>query len=247
MLLLLIILSACSGLAAVPPAPQTPIVTSSAQDYWPSDEWRTSSPEAQGMDSEMLARMLQEIKDQQLNLHSLLIVRNGYLVTEAYFHPYTQDQPQYIASITKSVISSLIGIAIEKGYIQDIDQTLVSFFPEHTIANLDARKQAITLKDLLTLTAGLTCEDTWFSGMEHSKNWAQFMLDVPMAEQPGTKFNYCGGATHLLSAIIEKTTGMSTREFANSFLFEPIGIASVPETHWHVDPQGFCSRRPGST
>jgi CubicO group peptidase (beta-lactamase class C family) len=207
--------------------------------YWPAHEWQVSLPEEQGMDSEMLGRMFQQVEDQQLNLHSLLIVRNGYLVTEAYFHPYDQDQPQYLASISKSVISTLVGIAIQKGYIQDIEETLVSFFPDRTIANLDARKKAITLQDLLTLRAGLACSQGYFSGMDQSSDWVQFMLDTPMAEQPGTKFNYCGGAVHLLSAILQRTTGMSTREFANRFLFEPIGIARVPDTRWPADPQGI--------
>jgi CubicO group peptidase (beta-lactamase class C family) len=238
-LILMIFVSACGVPAAVSPVAQTPKASSSAQAYWPSDEWRTSTPEEQGMDSEMLASMLQQVEDQHLNLHSLLIVRNGYLVTEAYFHPYTQNQPQFLASVTKSVISTLVGIAIQQGYINNINQTLVSFFQDRTIANQDARKKAITLKDLLTLTAGLTCNVSPLSGMEQSNDWVQFMLDAPMAEQPGTKFNYCGGAVHLLSAILQKTTGMSTREFANRFLFEPIGIASVPDTCWQMDPQGI--------
>jgi len=238
-LLLMIFISACSIPAVVSPANQTPAASSSGQAYWPSGVWRTSPPEEQGMDSEMLARMFQQVKDQQLNLHSLLIIRNGYLVTEAYFHPYNPDQPQYLASVTKSVISTLVGIAIQKGYIQDIDQTLVSYFPDRTIANLDARKKAITLRDMLTLTAGLTCGKAFFSDMEQSNDWVQFMLDAPMAEQPGTKFNYCGGAVHLLSAILQKTTGMSTLDFANRFLFEPIGIAGVPEPRWPTDPQGI--------
>ena len=120
LLILVVFISACGVPAATSPAAQTPTASPSAQAYWPSGEWRTSPPEEQGMDSEMLASMLQQVDDQHLNLHSLLIVRNGYLVTEVYFHPYTQDQPQYLASVTKSVISTLVGIAIQKGYIKDV-------------------------------------------------------------------------------------------------------------------------------
>jgi CubicO group peptidase (beta-lactamase class C family) len=196
------------------------------------------------MDSEMLAKMFQHISDQKINLHSLLIIRNGYLVTEAYYQPYTQDQLQYLASVTKSVIGALIGIVIQEGLIQDVDQTLVSFFPDKAIANLDEQKQAITLKHLLSLTAGLKCNDAPFSGepgMEQSPDWVQFMLDMPMSEQPGTKFNYCSGAVHLLSAILQKTTGMRAREYANLKLFEPLGISPVPETRWSSDPQGIST------
>ena len=234
--IIICLLAGCGGSPAV-----TATNLPAAQAYWPTQEWRASLPEEQGMDSEMLARMFQQVEDQQLNLHSLLIVRNGYLVTEAYYQPYSQNQVQFIASVTKSVISALVGIAIQKGNIKNVDQTLVSFFPGQTIANLDEQKKAITLKDLLSLTAGLTCNDSPFSGgagMEQSNDWVQFLLDAPMAEQPGTKFNYCGGAVHLLSAILQKTTGMSAREFANRFLFDPMGIASIPETRWQTDPQG---------
>ena len=211
------------------------------QAYWPSSNWRSSVPEEQGMDSELLAQMFGQIEERQLNMHSVLIVRNGYLVTEAYFDPYTQNQKQQIYSVTKSVISTLVGIAIQKGYIKDTDQTLVNFFPGRGMANLDERKKAITLKDLLTLTAGLTCEDTPFTNaprMDQSAYWFQFMLDLPMDAQPGTKWNYCGGMVHLLSAILQETTGMSTRDFANRFLFEPMGIPNVTEIHWPSDPQG---------
>ncbi len=238
-LLSMMVLSACSVPAATSPAAQTPAALPTAPAYWPSNEWRTSPPEEQGMDSELLAGMFQHIEDQHLNLHSLLIVRNGYLVTEAYFNPYTQNQPQYVASVTKSVISTLVGIAIQKGFIKDVSQTMVSFFPDRTILNLDAGKKAITLQDLLTLTAGLACNNTGLSGMDQTSNWVQFMLDVPLEYQPGTKFFYCGGEAHLLSAILQKASGMSAREFANRFLFEPIGIADVPENRWQQDPQGI--------
>lgn len=234
-ILMICLLAGCTSMT--PQASRT-------EAYWPTQEWQSDTPEQQGMDSELLANMFQQVEDQQLNLHSLLIVRNGKLVTEAYFQPYTQNQPQYIASVTKSVIASLVGIAIQKGYIKDTDQTLVSFFPDQVIANLDEHKKSITLKHLLTLTAGLTCNDgplSGESGMEQSSNWVQFMLDAPMTEQPGTRFNYCGGAVHLLSAILERTTGMRVLDFANQFLFEPLSISNIDETHWQKDPQGIIT------
>ncbi len=233
---LIFLLTGCVGLPAK--AASNP---PKAQVYYPSTSWRSAQPEALGMDSELLARMFQQIEAQQLNLHSLLVVRSGYLVTEAYFDPYTQNQPQYLASVTKSVISTLVGVAVQKGYIQNTDQTLVSFFKDRPIANLDERKKAITLKDLLTLTAGLACDDSPFTDsprMEQSGSWVQFMLDAQMDAQPGTKWNYCGGMVHLLSAILQKATGMSARDFANRYLFEPMDIPTIPEIRWQMDPQG---------
>ena len=87
-------------------------------DYWPTAGWQSSTPEAQGMDSELLAQMLEEISANNTRIHSVLIVRNGYMVAEAYFHPYTRATKMHVQSVTKSVIGTLVGIAIEKGYIK---------------------------------------------------------------------------------------------------------------------------------
>lgn len=193
------------------------------------------------MDSERLAQIFQFIGDKKLNLHSLLIVRNGYLVTEAYFDPYTPDTTHFAACITKSVMGMLTGIAIERGYIKSIDEPVLSFFPGRPIANMDARKQSIKLQHLLSLTPGLSCKDMLGSDaeMQKSKDWIQYTLDLPMISEPGTHFTYCSPAVHLLSAIIQRQTGMSAREFANEQLFKPLGIASVPVERWPSDPNGI--------
>jgi CubicO group peptidase (beta-lactamase class C family) len=170
------------------------------------------------MDSGRLARMFEYVEEQQVNLHSLLVVRNGYLVTEAYFQPYDQDTPHWIASVTQSVIGMLVGIAIDQGSIEGVGQPVLDFFPGRTIANQDADKEALTVEHLLSLTAGLDCHDGPGSGdptMEQSEDWVQFMLDLPLASPPGSTFNYCSGAAHLLSAIVQQATGVSAREFAN--------------------------------
>jgi len=119
----------------------------------------------------------------------------------------------------------------------------LSFFPKRTVANLDARKQAVALKHLLSLTSGLSCMDKLGSDQEvqQSKDWVQFMLDLPMLDTPGTHFSYCTGAVHLLSAIIQETTAMTARDFANEQLFKPLGIAAVPPAHWGSDPQGITT------
>src|SRR5512139_459096 len=107
--------------------------------YWPSEGWRTSTPEEQGMDSDLLAKMFEHIDQNQINLHSALIVRNGTVVAEAYFHPYTADTPHQVASVTKSVVSILLGIALDRGSLRGVDQSLLDFFPGRWIANVDAR------------------------------------------------------------------------------------------------------------
>jgi CubicO group peptidase (beta-lactamase class C family) len=220
-------------------APASPTPTPPA--YWPTNGWLSTAPEEQGMDSEKLAQMAELIQQEKLDLHSLLIVRNGYLVSELYAYPYSAGQVHFVASVTKSVIGALVGIAIQQGYIKDIHQPLFTLLPDQGVANLDERKKAITLEDLLTMTSGLDCRENPAPGepfMQASQNWVQFMLDLPMAAQPGTKFNYCTGAIQLVSAILQRATGMSAREFANQNLFAPLGIEPISEARWPSDPQG---------
>jgi CubicO group peptidase (beta-lactamase class C family) len=238
------LLAGCAAPAVAPmPAPTlTPVAAApSAPAYWPTNGWRTTTPEEQGMDSEKLADMLEHIQAENLNLHSLLIVRHGYLVGEIYAQPYTAGQAHWVASTTKSVVSALVGIAIQQGKIKDVKQSLWSLLPADGVKNLDENKQKITLEDLLTMTSGLDCNDDPSSGqpiMETSANWVGFMLDLPMAAAPGTHYTYCSGVTHLLSAVLQHATGMTTREYANQVLFPRIGIDPIPENRWTSDPQG---------
>jgi CubicO group peptidase (beta-lactamase class C family) len=168
-----------------------------------------------------------------------LVVRNGSLVTEAYFHPYQADTSGRIQSITKSVIGMLVGIAIDRGYIKSVDEPMLNFFPGRKVQALDSNKREISLKHLLTMSSGLDCDDGagTTEKMMASPDWVQFMLDLPMTATPGTKFHYCSGNAHLLSAVLRKATGKTAREFANEALFAPIGIQPIPETGWLADPQ----------
>jgi len=183
-------------------------------DYWPTKGWRTTTPEAQGMDSDVLADMLKVIRDEELNVDSITIVRNGYLVLDSYFYHSPDNSKHDLRSASKSVMSALIGIAIDKGFIPDIHQPVLSFFPDKTVANLDENKQSITVEHLLTMTTGLGCIDGYrhksrgLYELQRSSDWAQYVLDLPMVAAPGTLFEYCSGATYLLSAILQRTTGM---------------------------------------
>ncbi len=231
--LLLISLIACSGQVTMPAEP----------DYYPTQSWRSSSPEAQGFDSGMLLQILGLIRSQKLNMHSVLVIRNGYIVTEVYYPPYATDIRHTIESNTKSIIGTLIGIAIEQGKIRNVDQKLVDFFPDQTIQNLDEQKKAITLKHLLSMTAGLDCQDQTpaATGMYQTQTWVQYLLDLPMKSAPGKDWVYCSGAAHLLSAVLQKATGMDARTFANQYLFALLGIANVSEIDWGTDAQGVTN------
>jgi CubicO group peptidase (beta-lactamase class C family) len=237
MALFLLILAACSTSSPVVVPSDVPAQASESGEYWPTEAWRSSTPEEQGMDPRLLAQMLADIQQRDLNLHSLLIVRNGYLVSETYFEPYRQDTKHDLYSCTKSFVSTLIGIALDQGYIEGIDGRMVDFFPDRTFANLDQAKEDITLEDVLTMRSGLDWQDTdpTFGAMYQSRDWVKFVLDKPMVLPPGSQFNYCSGCSHLLSAALQQTTGMRTRDFAEQVLFEPLGISNVD---WESDPSG---------
>ena len=242
------ILAGCSSSPSPVERSQDLSATSTTSTYWPTEAWRTSPPEEQGMDSQKLAQMLVAIQQQHLNLHSLLVIRNGYLVSETYFGPYQQDTRHELYSCTKSFISTLIGIAMDKAYIDRTDHRIVDFFPERTFANLDRQKADMTLEDVLTMRTGLDWQegDPAYRAMYQSPDWVKFMLDKPMAVPPGSRFNYCSGCSHLLSAIVQQTTGMNTRDFAEQYLFKPLGITNVdgiPMPRGFPSAAGDCSLR----
>jgi metal-dependent hydrolase (beta-lactamase superfamily II)/CubicO group peptidase (beta-lactamase class C family) len=215
---------------------------SAAAPAWPTDGWRTSTPEAQGIDSQPLVEMLAEIQAQAYAIDSVLVVRNGVLVLEAYRHPYRAESYHIIHSCTKSIVSALVGIAVDDGFINGVDVRLLELFRDRTVDNVDARKRAMTLEHLLTMTTGLECRDSYLyrwhglREMRQTEDWVQHVLDLPMVEAPGTRFEYCNGASLLLSAILQETTGHSAESFAQAHLFGSLGIEDV---EWPANPQGI--------
>jgi CubicO group peptidase (beta-lactamase class C family) len=204
----------------------------------PEWDWPSSTPEEQGMDSALLARLLEDIQARQLNLYSFLLIRHGQVVMETYFYPWKADARHEIYSCTKSFTSTLIGLALEKGYIQSLDQPVLGdLLPWADFENQDQRKSAMRLEHLLTMTSGLAWQegDPAIRRLYQSQDWVKQVLDLPMVAEPGTVFNYCTGCSHVLSAIIQQQTGMDILVFARLALFHPIGLRSVT---WDVDNRG---------
>ncbi|MCW5851069.1 MAG: serine hydrolase [Anaerolineae bacterium] len=210
-----------------------------APPYWPTQGWRTTPPEEHGFDSAKMAAGLQAIRDQNLDVHSLLIIRNGDVLLDATFYPYDGTTVHEVASVTKSIMTTLIGIAVDQGKLQ-LDQPMLSFFPDRTVANRDARKERITVRHLVTMSSGLDCtaegDERTLQEMRTSPDWAQFTLDRPVLWEPGSHFVYCSPAIHLLSPILQRATGMTALDFARQNLFAPLGIQNVI---WATDPQGY--------
>jgi CubicO group peptidase (beta-lactamase class C family) len=226
---------------ASPPAPSPlPIA-------WPVDGWPTSKPEEVGVDSGILADMFKYLpRDPSVGhgVMGLVAIRRGYLFLEAYLYPYHAGIQGDIFSCTKSVTSILVGIAIAQGALEGVEQPVLELFPDRQIQNVDARKEAMTLEDLLTMTSGLDWDEirTDYSDMSSSflqwlngDNQVQYVLDRPMVGEPGDWFQYNTGVSHLLSAIVQESTRMPTLDFAEEYLFGPLGISDVI---WQQDREG---------
>ena len=225
-----LIIPACSARSAVYPPPPS---------YWPAQAWHTSTPEEQGFDSARLAEGLKAMRDKNINIHSLMSIRNDDVILDAYFYPYGGETVHELASVTKSVLTTLIGIAADQGKLS-LDNKMVSFFPERAIANRSLLKNQITVRQLAGMTSGLDCvsanDEQTLTEMGAAPDWVQFTLDLKTKHIPGTYFEYCSPGMHVLSAILQEATGMTASEFARINLFEPLGIRDFI---WESDPQGY--------
>jgi CubicO group peptidase (beta-lactamase class C family) len=178
------------------------------ETIWPTPQWQTSTPEAEGMDSAALAKLVAYGKARSFD--SLLIVRHGRIVLDAYYAPYTAEIPHIANSVTKAVTGTLIAIALKEGLFDSLDHPVLEFFKDRKIANADDRKRAMTVRHLVDMTSGFEWDEGFEGGraqsltdMGRSADWVQFILDRPMAYTPGNLFYYTGNA-YLLSAIIQK-------------------------------------------
>ena len=213
-----------------------------AAPVWPTQQWQTSTPEEQGMDSMALANLLDFGKTRSLD--SLLLVRHGRIVLDAYYAPYTADIPHRINSSTKAVIGTLVAMAHKDGLLDSFDHPVLDFFADRSIFGVDDKKKAITVQHLLDMTSGIDWKEPLdgrpdsMIEMSRQRDWIKFILDRPMSSAPGEVFNYNSGGTHLLSGIITKLTGMSAADYAKAKLFGPLGINIA---NWWRDPQGIST------
>jgi CubicO group peptidase (beta-lactamase class C family) len=195
-----------------------------------------SAPEQEGMDSQILTKADDTIRKTMPSVLSFMVVRHGKTVYEKYYRGNNPDSLVVVYSVTKSIISALTGIAISEGYLSNVDRKLTDIFPHYFNDNYDPRKREITLKHLLTMTAGLEIADETGEAWAKSPDCCKYVIDRPLVYNPGEKFDYNSGLTNVLSVILTKTTGMTTREFADKNLFGPLGITNYT---WAQDPQGY--------
>jgi len=179
------------------------------------------------------------------NIHSLLILKNNQLVYEKYFpekifagypESFYRDNDHRAFSVTKAVVSALIGIAIDMKYIESVNDPVFKYFPNYT-QYMTKDKEGLLIKHLLTHTSGIqwdeNSDDMAFMGSSNDR--IQFFLERSLVDKPGEHFSYCSGGLNILGEIIEKQTGMKLDQFAYETLFAPLGIFNY---HWKIEPDG---------
>ncbi len=223
------------------------------------DGWKTSSLIDVGIDSKKIDALVRDILTRRFeNIHGVLLVRNGKLVLEEYFNGYAfnfsgprfrgeriaygRERLHVTASVTKSVTSALVGIAIDQGFIRDVDERMAVFFPQY-MNLIDEKKARITLEHLLTLTSGLEWNEVelWFKDPQHDlvqlfvvQDPIEYVLSKDVVHEPGTYWYYSGGDVNLLGEIIRKSSGLRVDAFAARYLMTPLGIT---EYEWdHINP-----------
>ena len=216
-----------------PPAPVEQL-GGDAESYWPDAAWRTARPSEVAVDESAITGLLSRLSSGALGAeHAIVVVRKGYVIADRYFAGWTADSIHTEQSVTKSVTSLITGIAIARGDLRGVDQPLVELLGKYApIANLDDRKRALTVRDLLTMRTGLDWNEDVYAGspLEQLNNlqtdWIRFVIDWPMREQPGTRWQYNSGGVIALGGAIGVASNMNTAEYARTHLLRPIGITT---------------------
>lgn len=207
-------------------------------DYAPVslDVWPVSTPEEQGLDPDLVAKLYYEASQLE-TAYSLLVFKNGNLIAEDYFHMGSPDLQVNIHSVTKSINSALVGLALEEGCLTSLDQKMMEFFPELEERITDPRKNEITIRQMLQMRAGYGWEEATPEGTEwlftgfHEAD----LVAVPLAYDPGTNAEYSNFTAHLLGIIVARACGTDLESFAQEHLFSPLDITPG---FWQVDWDG---------
>jgi CubicO group peptidase (beta-lactamase class C family) len=207
-------------------------------DYTPlvRDDWPVSTPEEQGLDSKLVAKMYLNAAELE-TLYSLLVIKNGYLVAEDYFNDGSVDQKDRLQSVTKSFTSALVGIALEQGCLSSVDQKMLDFFPEVADKITDPRKDQITVRNLLEMRAGYPREEddqALWDGLL-SGHYPPLIEGFPLVSEPGTRFHYSNLTSNWLGIIVDRSCGMNLKAYAEEHLFSPL---DVMPGEWGQDAEG---------
>jgi len=205
-------------------------------DLSDDDLWRISTMGEQGIDPALVAKGLARLAESPTR-QSLILMRNGHIVVEQYYNGSHAADSNNIASVSKSILSALVGIALERGFFMTVDDRVADYLPDYFADLDDPRLLDLRLRHLLTMTHGLAWKENESERfLNRSRDWVADILSLPMSNEPGALFHYSTGASHVMSAVLTEATGMSVCEFAHRYLFEPLGIEAE---FWGVDPKGY--------
>ena len=192
-----------------------------------------STPEAQGVSSSAILSFVEAADKNIDSLHSVIILRHGQVIAEGWWSPYGAETPHSLFSLSKSFTSTAVGLAISEGKFS-LDDEVLKFFPEDAPAEPSNNLKAMRVRDLLRMGTGHETEPP----RPADQSWKKAFLNHPVRFKPGTHFVYNTQATYMLSAIIEKTTGMSLLDYLRPRIFEPLGIVNPT---WEKSPEGITA------
>jgi CubicO group peptidase (beta-lactamase class C family) len=205
-------------------------IRSSFEQY----EWEFSTPDEQGLDPEILDSAF--TRAEQLGfVDALVVIRNSCILAEEYYNDYNSEMPHNVMSVSKSFLSALTGLALEHGFLENLEEHMLDYFPEYIHDDIDPRKFAITVRHLLTMRMGIAHDQVCYLQIYNSQNWIKTTIEYPLASDPGERFSYNTFQTHLLAAIIARSSGTSVSEFAEKYLTSAMGIDI---DFWERDLQG---------
>ena len=221
------------------------------------DGWEVSSLQAEGLDPAGINDFVSGVLKRDFkNIHSILLVKNGKLVLEEYFYGYDRDMTHQLHSVSKSITSILVGIAMDQGKISGVEESVYHFFPDYADSKWVNQQYDISLAHVLMMSAGIDWDERTrpltdrrndIVAMIYGDDWLNYVLNKKQVEPPGQNFNYSGGINVLLGGIVKNTSGMYADEFAEQYLFGPLGITDY---RWHrssdgtINTQGGLSLRP---
>ncbi len=236
-LLISLLLTACAGTAGSSSSTTDPAPAPVPEQSETTLLWESDAPENHGMDPEQFQLLHQALETSPV--YGMLTVKDGVIIDEYYQDGYSADSVFPLHSCSKSFTGTLVGIAIQQGYIHSVDDLLSDYLPQ-VLEQEDAGKHQITLRHLLTHTSGLEWYE-WngasnWEEFRSAENWVDYILNRQLVHQPGSTFAYSTGGTHLLTAALEQATGQNALDYARENLFAPLGMDSVT---WGTDPQGI--------
>lgn len=195
-----------------------------------------SSPEAEGVSSEAMLKLLDAFESSSHEMHSIMILRHGKVIAEGWWKPFGSEIVHTMYSVSKSFTATAIGFAVAEKRLT-VEDKVISFFPADLPDTVSENLKALRIRDLLSMSVGQAREasENWQDGKE-PKNWVKAFLEEPVTYQPGTKFKYNSLATYMLSAIVQKITGEKVIDYLRPRLFEPMGIRGID---WETDPKGI--------